>query len=104
MRKTSSNKRHPVAPSDTKIPCEEHRIVHKEEGLSLGKQKSRAKRVGQNLSNATVENLKNVKPDEWNNVAIPVTEAIKVLLNEVAILNSRMNQSNKDTEDLGDNE
>ena len=60
--------------------------------------------MGQNLSHATVENLKSVKPDEWNNVAIPVTEAIKVLLNEVAILNSRMNQANKDTEDLIESE
>jgi len=45
-----------------------------------------------------------VRPDEWNNIALPVTEAIKVLLNEVAILNSRMNTTNNETEDLKEQE
>ena len=73
----------------------------KDESLSINKQaKSRSRKQGANLYAATIENLKTVRPDEWNNVPIPVTEAIKVLVNEVAILNSRMNTQGKEIDEF----
>jgi hypothetical protein len=45
-----------------------------------------------------------IRPDEWNNIALPVTEAIKILVNELAITNSRMNANSKVVEDLAESE
>ena len=35
----------------------------------------------------TIKNLKMIQPETWNNVAIPVVEAINILKNEIAGFN-----------------
>lgn len=109
MRRNTSHKRTPLGPKpeDKKQSPSPNRgtaaadnlNTREDSSLGISKQKSKTKRAAQNLSHATLDNLKAIKPDEWNNIALPVTEAIKILSNEVAIMNSRINHNTKDFED-----
>jgi|APSaa5957512535_1039671.scaffolds.fasta_scaffold621760_1 hypothetical protein len=62
---------------------------------------SNQKKRGSSVFGAgTLENLRHIRPDEWNNIPLPVTEAIKIIVNEMAIMNSRLTKHGKDIEEV----
>ena len=44
------------------------------------------------LATNPIENLKKIKTDNWNNVAIPIVDAINIIVHEVGGVYSQIDQ------------